>query len=59
MNTLTDTHCYMRIAILKKKINLVCKYYGNETFDITLNCNNKNPAKGLNSIHRNKNKNVS
>lgn len=41
MKTLTDTHCYMRIAILKKKINLVCKYYGKETFDITLNCNNK------------------
>lgn len=41
MKTLTDTHCYMRIAVLKKKINLVYKCYGKETFDITLNCNNK------------------
>ena len=28
MQTLNDALCYMRIVNLKKKINLICKYYG-------------------------------
>lgn len=39
MKTLNNTPCYMRIVNLKKKINLICKYYGflHSNIDFILN----------------------